>query len=55
MKLFITKLLLAFFVLSAPFTFISCELKASSKGNEVIEVEILKNNAEAVKPNPLSQ
>jgi len=54
MKLFITKLLLAFFVLSVSFAFISCELKASSEVNSVIDAESLKNNAEAVKPNPLS-
>jgi len=54
MKLVIGKLILAFLVLSAPFIFVSCEVKASSKENEIVKVESLKNNSETSKPNLLS-
>ena len=54
MKLFISKLILAFLVLSTPFIFVSCEVKASSKENETVNAESLKNNSETVKPNLLS-
>ncbi len=54
MKLYFSKLVLALLVLSAPIIFISCEVKASSKGNESIDAESLKNNSETAKPNLLS-
>jgi len=54
MRLLIPKILLAFLILITPFAFISCEVKASSKGNEIVNAESLKNNSETTKPNPLS-
>ncbi|MGB5204103.1 septum formation inhibitor Maf [Eudoraea sp.] len=55
MKLFISNLILIFLVLSVPFAFISCEAKASSKENEIVKAESLKNNSEIEKPKPLSE
>ncbi|MGB5358593.1 MAG: septum formation inhibitor Maf, partial [Eudoraea sp.] len=54
MRILISKILLAFLILSAPFVFISCEIKASSKENAIVNAESLKNNPETAKPNPLS-
>lgn len=54
MKLFISKLILIFLILSVPFIFVSCEVKASSKGSEIVDAESLKNNSETAKSNPLS-
>ena len=55
MKLFISNLILLFVALSVPFVFMSCEVKASSKGTEIVDAESLKNNSETAKPNLLSQ
>ena len=55
MKLFISNLILIFLVLSVPFALISCEAKASSKENEIVKAESLKNNSEITKPKPLSE
>ena len=55
MKLFISNLILSFVVLSVPFVFMSCEVKASSKGTEIVDAESLKNNSETAKPNLLSR
>ncbi|MGB5385891.1 MAG: septum formation inhibitor Maf [Eudoraea sp.] len=54
MRILISKILLAFLILAAPFVFISCEIKASSKENAIVNAESLKNNPETAKPNPLS-
>lgn len=54
MKQFIYKLILGFLVISGPIFFISCEVKASSNGSEIVDAESLKNNSETAKPNPLS-
>ena len=54
MRLLIPKILLAFLILITPLVFISCEVKASSKGNEIVNAESLKNNSEIAKPKPLS-
>lgn len=54
MKLFIRNVLLTFLVLSVPLTFMSCELKAKSDENAVVDTEGLKNNTEIIKPKPLS-
>jgi hypothetical protein len=55
MKLFISNLILLFVALSVPFVFMSCEVKASSKGTEIVDAESLKNNSETAKPNLLSR
>ncbi|WP_019671546.1 hypothetical protein [Eudoraea adriatica] len=54
MRFLFNKLLFAFLILSVPFLFISCELKASSEVNTVIDAESLKKNKEAARPTPLS-
>lgn len=54
MRFLFNKLLFAFLILSVPFIFISCEIKASSEVNTVIDAESLKNNTEAARPTPLS-
>lgn len=50
----IRNLLLAFLVLTVPLNFMSCEVKAKSDENVVVDTEALKNNAEIIKPKPLS-
>ena len=54
MRFLFNKLLFAFLILSAPFLIISCELKASSEVNTVIDAESMKNNTEDLRPTPLS-
>lgn len=54
MRFLFNKLLFAFLILSVAFIFISCELKASSEVNTVIDAENLKNSSEAARPTPLS-
>jgi hypothetical protein len=54
MKLLISKLILGLLVLSLPTVFISCEIKASTEENKIVNIESLKNNSDTPNPNLLT-